>query len=118
MLEKPRLCFPYHEMYYPLSAYAQSALNDRSLAEEAVQDAFRIACAKVNDLTASPNPKGWVTVTLKNVIRNMIRSRARLDHLVVASLDADESIFGTATEETDIDFLYSDLINRDDDVRI
>ena len=48
----------------------------------------------------------------------MIRSRARLDHLVVASLDADESIFGTATEETDIDFLYSDLINRDDDVRI
>ncbi len=38
----------YNEMYYSLSAYARSALNDRSLAEEAVQDTFRIACAKAD----------------------------------------------------------------------
>ncbi|NCB50273.1 MAG: sigma-70 family RNA polymerase sigma factor [Clostridia bacterium] len=104
----------YYEMYYPLSAYAQSALSDRSLAEEAVQDAFRIACTKADELISSPNPKGWLTLTLKNVIKNMIRSRARLNRIVVASLDVEKNALGTMTDETNIDFLYSNLIGRED----
>ena len=35
----------YREMYRKLVVYAENALND-SLAEEAVQDTFRIACSK------------------------------------------------------------------------
>ena len=34
----------YYEMYTMLCTYSMSALNDRQLAEEAVQDTFRIAC--------------------------------------------------------------------------
>lgn len=104
----------YFEMYYPLSVYAQSALNDRSLAEEAVQDAFRIACAKADDLISSQNPKGWLMVTLKNVIKNMIRTRARLNHIIVASLDAGGSVPGSETDETNIDFEYADMIAKED----
>lgn len=52
-------------------AYAISALNDRSLAEEAVQDTYRIACAKADDFLSSPNPKGWLLNTLKYVIKNI-----------------------------------------------
>ena len=36
----------YKEMYPALHAYASRILGDDALAEEAVQDAFCIACAK------------------------------------------------------------------------
>ena len=39
----------YREMYRKLVVYAENALND-SLAEEAVQDTFRIACSKYDEL--------------------------------------------------------------------
>lgn len=67
----------YHEMHQMLFSYASNALKDRSLAEEAVQDTFRIACSKPDVLLTSPNPKGWLTITLKYVIENIRRSRAR-----------------------------------------
>ena len=46
----------YREMYSVLLCYANAALKDKALAEEAVQDTFRIACAKADDLSASVNP--------------------------------------------------------------
>lgn len=67
----------YYEMHQMLFSYANNALKDRSLAEEAVQDTFRIACSKPDVLLTSPNPKGWLTITLKYVIENIRRSRAR-----------------------------------------
>ena len=60
----------YREMYRKLVVYAENALND-SLAEEAVQDTFRIACSKYDELMNSSNPQGWLMNTLKNVIRNI-----------------------------------------------
>jgi RNA polymerase sigma factor (sigma-70 family) len=104
----------YKEMYYPLSAYARSALNDRSLAEEAVQDTFRIACAKADSFLSSPNPKGWLLNTLKNVISNAIRSRAYLNSIVVSSLDFDENVISGEAVAPDVDFIYSDLTDNED----
>ena len=48
----------YFEMYHKLFLYAQSALRDHSLAEEAVQETFRIACAKADRLAESENRQG------------------------------------------------------------
>ena len=45
----------YKEMYQQLMVYARSSLSNPSLAEEAVQDTFRIACAKIDDFMSSPN---------------------------------------------------------------
>lgn len=104
----------YQEMFYPLSAYAKSTLNERTLAEEAVQDTFRIACAKADDFLSSPNPKGWLLNTLKNVIYNTIRSRANLNNIVVFSLDFEESILSGDADIPDLDFLYSDLADNED----
>ena len=42
----------YRSMFDSLYYYALNALEDRSLAEEAVQDTFRIACAKPGELLA------------------------------------------------------------------
>lgn len=104
----------YKQMYYPLSAYAQSTLNDRSLAEEAVQDTFRVACAKANDFLSSPNPRGWLLNTLKYVIKNTVRSRAYLNNMIVSTLDFDENIIFEDMDAPDIDFLYSDLVDSED----
>jgi len=101
----------YQNMFNPLSAYAQSALNDRTLAEEAVQDTFRIACARADKLLSSPNPKGWLLNALKYVIQNMVRSRAYLNSIFISSLDFDENIILEEADvpDPDVDLLYSDL---------
>lgn len=106
----------YKEMFHPILAYAQSALHERALAEEVVQDTFRIACAKSDNLLSSPNPKGWLLNTLKYVIRNTIRSRSYLNRLVIASLDFDENINHGKEymDELKIDLLFSDLANDED----
>ncbi|WP_339295670.1 sigma-70 family RNA polymerase sigma factor [Paenibacillus sp. FSL W7-1279] len=100
----------YLEMYFLLFSYAQNMLSDRSLAEEAVQDTFRIACAKADNLLYSPNPKGWLLNTLKYVIKNKARSRAYL----INSLKLDENMIPGDLDVLDIDFMYSDLTNSED----
>lgn len=100
----------YLEMYLLLFSYAQNMLSDRSLAEEAVQDTFRIACTKADNLLYSPNPKGWLLNTLKYVIKNKGRSRAYL----INSLELDENIIPGDPDVLDIDFMYSDLTNSED----
>ena len=72
----------YLQMYDMLLSYARSALKEESLAEEAVQEAFRIACQKSGELCISPNPRGWIFITLKNTIRNSIRSRESLRQML------------------------------------
>ncbi|AYB46234.1 sigma factor [Paenibacillus lautus] len=100
----------YLEMYFLLFSYAQNMLSDRSLAEEAVQDTFRIACAKADKLLCSPNPKGWLLNTLKYVIKNKVRSWAYHGN----SLELDENIIPGNCDVLDIDFMYSDLTNSED----
>lgn len=114
----------YREVYYQLMAYAKSALTNEALAEEAVQDTFRIACAKIEDLMGSENPRGWIVLTLKNVIRNTRRELARLNNLVVTTLSMENEAFveskAAATditqrvEDSEIDILYSDLLTPDE----
>jgi len=113
----------YKSMYYQLTAYARSALRDASLAEEAVQDTFRIACAKIDEIMSKDNPQGWLFGVLKNVIRNMNRELANLNKLFVATLSVDEKVFiettacedrGKRIEDTEVDILYSGLLAKDE----
>ena len=43
--------------YSYLLNFAKAALKNDSLAEEAVQETFRIACVKVDQLASSKNPR-------------------------------------------------------------
>lgn len=111
----------YREMRGKLLAYANSVLKDEHHAEEAVQDTFRIACEKVDDFLGSKNPQGWMLITLKNVLHNMQRERARLNVLLISSM----SVSGEALNQKDdnrekrvedqmLDTFYSELIPKDD----
>ena len=82
----------YLEMYYRLFIYARSALDNESLAEEAIQETFRIVCMKPEDLLSSPNPKGWIVNTLKYTIQNMKRSRDKANVLLTQYLAANSSV--------------------------
>lgn len=103
----------YREMYHPLFTYARNALNDVSFAEEAVQDTFRIACAKVTALEASPNPKGWLLNVLKNVIRNMRRQQIQITKLAMEAMMHDSTAAPEGTEHA-VDLMYSDVIPREE----
>ena len=82
----------YLEMYDRLFIYARSALDNESLAEEAIQETFRIVCMKPEDLLSCPNPKGWIVNTLKYTIQNMKRSRDKANVLLTQYLAANSSV--------------------------
>ena len=82
----------YLEMYDRLFIYARSAVDNESLAEEAIQETFRIVCMKPEDLLSSPNPKGWIVNTLKYTIQNMKRSRDKANVLLTQYLAANSSV--------------------------
>lgn len=56
--QQAELEYLYRKMHGKLLIYANSVLKDNHHAEEAVQDTFRIACEKVEDLLNSNNPQG------------------------------------------------------------
>ena len=69
-----------------LLEYAESNLHNHALAEEAVQQAFEIACRKIEDFQSSPNPQGWIFNAVRFVICN-IESRQRAERRVIAPVD-------------------------------
>lgn len=101
----------YQEMFAKLYQYALRITSNPSLAEEAVQNTFCIACSKKDSLFSSDNPRGWLMNTLKNVIRNMLRDRAKL---AISVLDIMEENNISSTDEVNIDVLYSDISNNED----
>lgn len=82
----------YLEMYDKLLIYARNALDNESLAEEAIQETFRIVCTKPEDLLSSPNPRGWIINTLKFTIQNMKRSRDKANILLTQYLAAHSNV--------------------------
>ena len=104
----------YQEMYTQLCIYAMNALNDKGLAEESVQDTFRIACMKASILIESDNPKGWIILTLKNVIRNIQKNRAVINSLVVSSLSINEMEITAPDDDMEFNVIYSSLLDKDD----
>ena len=103
----------YKEMYPALHTYALRILEDPALAEEAIQDAFCIACAKREQFLSSANPHGWIMCTLKFVMRNMLRTQAKLKSLL-QSLDDEEGVCAGPQEMASVDVLFGDVSDSED----
>lgn len=105
----------YRGLYKKMLSYAMYTLRDASLSEEAVQDAFMIACAKIDVFYASKNPEGWLINALRNVIRNMKKLRITLNKYVVQLLDTENIIdTGNFTAEQDFELIFGDIVKSDD----
>ena len=112
----------YREMYGVLLSFADAALDDKAIAEESVQDTFRIACTRLPEFCGSENPQGWLMLTLKNVIWNTRRETAALNRLLVFAMSADdetvlsaaETGFNKNLEDERDDFLCVDSLSPDE----
>lgn len=106
----------YDEMYRQMFLYARRILGDNSLAEETVQETFRIACKKIDVVMASPNPEGWLFLTLQNAIRSMRRNQSKLARMFIyiPSIEGFERYSDETIMEEDPDLLYGDLIGQKD----
>ena len=106
----------FHEMYIPLAQYAKCVLHDNALAEDAVQEAFRIATEKAENVMSSQKPKGWLVKTLKHVLFNMNRSQARYRKRIITIDSVDNSVIREYNEEDELltDMMYSGLVNDKD----
>lgn len=104
----------YQEMYGRMFTYATSILNDRTLAEEAVQDAFCILCIKVDEVIEKENPNGWLMRVLQNVMRNMNRQRTTMNRLIMTSLQVENLEEILVYDEENVDILYGDVSARAD----
>lgn len=101
----------YFELFTQMTAYANSVLKNRAIAEEAVQETFRVACMKPEALCASPNPKGWLLLTLKNVLNNTVRSMASASRLTEKIKMTYEP---ASSDSTDLRLLYGPLADREE----
>ena len=104
----------YLEMFDLLIHYARSALKNESLAEEAVQETFRIACQKPDHLCSSSNPKGWLVLTLKNTIQNIRKNIASTRRLVEHYMAAQPKEITFSEDGVHVNILYADLADSDE----
>lgn len=104
----------YIEMYDKLIAYARSSLDVESLAEEAVQETFRIACQKPDALFDCPNPQGWLVITLKNTIRNIKSNRATAKRIVELYLLDQAKEFAIHEDAISLRIQYDDIAHTEE----
>ena len=109
--EKILIDIMYREMYRKLCIYAKRQLEDDDLAEEAVQETFRIACEKDRLVIESENPRGWIMQTLKYNILNIKRERKYLSQLYTHLISETKK---SELVEENVDVMYSDIISEED----
>ena len=104
----------YREMFDKLKAYARSVLENDALAEEAVQETFRIACQKPEDVCSCPSPQGWIFITLKNTIRNIQSNRATAKRILEMYLlvEAGETAF--SDDKLRIEIAYENVADTEE----
>lgn len=104
----------YLEMHEKLFDYALSLLKNESLAQEAVQETFRIACQKPEAVCTSPNPQGWLMITLKNVISNTIKSLETSNRILTEYYKQRMRDIQESSDPEDLQLLYRDLTNLEE----
>ncbi len=104
----------YLQMYQMLFEYARSVLPNDALAEEAVQDTFSIACQKMEALCESPNPKGWLVKTLKNVISNTQRSQRTAARILSEYAAMHSGAYAAQEKPLPLEMLYGDIARTEE----
>lgn len=104
----------YLQMFSLLFEYARSTLPNNALAEEAVQETFRIACQKPEALCTSPNPEGWLVNTLKNVICNMERSRNIAKRILRGYFAVHITELTATNDRVGVEILYDDIADTEE----
>lgn len=112
--QRERIEALYLEMYGLLFLYACNSFGDEALAEEAIQEAFRIACMKPDDFLSSPNPRGWIINTLKYTMQNMRRNRDKNKKLLTKYLANRDSSAAFSKDRLSLEVMYGNVANSEE----
>lgn len=104
----------YLELFDHMMAYARSSLRSESLAEEAVQETFRIACMKPEELCASENPRGWLLKTLKFTIQNKKRCSDNTNRLLTDYIASQSREIAVSEDKVRLEVLYGNIADLDE----
>lgn len=99
------------KLYCFMLNYAESSLKNTALAEEAVQEAFAIACQRVDRVCSSENPEGWLVETLKLVIKNLERRQQTAKKIISELTEYKPDLVAAPADEVDLRLLYGDIAN-------
>jgi len=77
----------YRKYFNELELYALAFVKKHDDAQVVVQETFRIAWQKVDELRNSPNPQKWLKHVVRNVSQNMLRHRKRQMDLFISLED-------------------------------
>lgn len=97
----------YHASYHKLLLHACAILQQRPLAETAVQEAFRIACQHMDRLQSSEKLVGWMKKTVEHTALHLLREQRR-NRTLLLSLEE----FPDRWQSAQLDSDYSDLRER------
>lgn len=112
--QRTKIAELYQELFDKLMSYALSAMDNEALAEEVVQDTFRIACQKSDALCASPNPQGWLFLTLRNTIRNSRSNQATARRIFERYMVAQIKEFSVLEDGINLSILYENVADTDE----
>ena len=104
----------YREMRDKLLFIALKNEDSRSLAEEAVQETFQIACQEADKCCSSPNPQGWLVCTLHNVISNAKKKRVNAKKLIEDYLARQIRESYVAEDRLDVRLLYQNVADMEE----
>lgn len=104
----------YLEMFDKMMVYARCSLDNESLAEEAVQETFRIACQKPEQLCESDNPQGWLVQTLKYTILNIKSSCAAARKILEGYAIYQNESLAVSEDRLQLHFLYEDVADTEE----
>ena len=104
----------YCEMRDKLLFAALKNEESESLAEEAVQETFRIACQEADKCCDSPNPQGWLVNTPYNVICNAKRKRANAKRLIEEYLALQIRDSYVSENRLDVKVLYQNVAGMEE----
>jgi len=104
----------YREMFDKMKVYACCSLDNEALAEEAVQETFRIACQKPEQLCGSVNPRGWLVQTLKYTINNIKSNRETAKRIMEKYLMTQIDDFAFSEDRIDFHILYENVADTEE----
>lgn len=104
----------YLEMFEKMKVYACCSLDNEALAEEAVQETFRIACQKPEQLCESVNPKGWLIQTLKYTICNIKSNQATARKFLDKYLKQHFQDASFSEDGVDLHILYENVADTEE----
>ena len=104
----------YQELYQTLLQIAFFYLQSRSLAEEVVQEAFRVAAEKIDDLLSSPNPSGWLALATRNTAKNLLRQERAYQRLLMKAAALPEENYFEIDDFLSLETMRENLTNTEE----